>query len=36
VVAAINGASIVRVHDVKETVRALRIADAIKRGRVAC
>ncbi len=29
VVAASRGASIVRVHDVKETVRALRIADAI-------
>lgn len=29
VIAAINGASIVRVHDVEATVRALKIADAI-------
>ena len=27
-----NGANIVRVHDVRETVRVARIADAIKRG----
>lgn len=30
VIAAMNGASIVRVHDVKECKRALQIADAIK------
>jgi dihydropteroate synthase len=30
VVAAMNGASIVRVHDVKETVQAMKIVDAIK------
>lgn len=29
VVASLNGASIVRVHDVKETVQALRVAEAI-------
>ena len=31
VLAAASGASIVRVHDVKETNRALKIADAVKR-----
>jgi len=30
--AALNGADILRVHDVRETVRALRIVDAIRRG----
>jgi dihydropteroate synthase len=30
--AVLNGADIVRVHDVKETVRAVKVADAIKRG----
>ena len=30
--AALNGAHIVRVHDVAETVRAMRIVDAIKAG----
>jgi len=29
--AAMNGANIVRVHDVKEAVRAIKIADAVKR-----
>ncbi len=33
-IAVMNGANIVRAHDVKETVRAVRVADAIKRGRV--
>ncbi len=32
VLAAAHGADIVRVHDVSETVRALRVADAIVRG----
>jgi dihydropteroate synthase len=32
VVAALNGANILRVHDVAETSRALRIADAIRFG----
>ncbi len=36
VVAAINGANIVRVHDVKEALRALRIADAIMRSSADC
>jgi len=31
--AVIMGASIVRVHDVSETVEAVRIADAIRDGR---
>ncbi len=31
VLAAVNGANILRVHDVKEAVRALRVADAITR-----
>jgi dihydropteroate synthase len=31
-VAAMNGASIVRVHDVRETVRMLRVVDAVHRG----
>jgi len=31
VISVLNGAAIVRVHDVKETVQALRIVDAIKR-----
>jgi dihydropteroate synthase len=32
VLAAANGADILRVHDVAETVRALRVADAVIRG----
>ncbi len=32
ILAAASGADIVRVHDVGETVRALRVADAISRG----
>lgn len=32
VAAALAGANILRVHDVKETVRALRVADAIRLG----
>ena len=28
----LNGASVVRVHDVKETARAVRVIDAIKKG----
>ncbi|HOB39028.1 MAG TPA: dihydropteroate synthase [Methanomassiliicoccaceae archaeon] len=32
VMAAVNGASIVRVHDVDATVQALRVADALLRG----
>lgn len=32
VLAAANGVHVVRVHDVKETVRALRVADAIRFG----
>jgi dihydropteroate synthase len=32
VLAAANGADVVRVHDVGETVLALRVADAIVRG----
>jgi dihydropteroate synthase len=32
ILAAASGADIVRVHDVKATVRALRVADAITRG----
>jgi dihydropteroate synthase len=34
VAAALNGANIVRVHDVSETYRALRVADAIRLGRL--
>jgi dihydropteroate synthase len=34
VAAALSGANILRVHDVGETVRALRVADAIGRGRL--
>ena len=30
--AAMNGASVVRVHDVKETVQALRVVDALEKG----
>ncbi|HZY70171.1 MAG TPA: dihydropteroate synthase [Thermoplasmata archaeon] len=33
VVAALSGAAVVRVHDVAPTVRALAVADAIRRGR---
>ena len=33
VAAAFSGANIVRVHDVRETVRALRVTDAIRLGR---
>lgn len=33
VAAALSGANIMRVHDVRETVRALRVADAIRLGR---
>ncbi len=33
-IAIMNGANIVRVHDVKEAVRAARVADAIKYGRL--
>ena len=33
VAAALSGANIMRVHDVSETVRALRVADAIRLGR---
>lgn len=32
VIAIMNGANILRVHDVKEAARAARVADAIKRG----
>jgi dihydropteroate synthase len=32
VAAVLAGANIVRVHDVKETVRAIRVADAIRYG----
>jgi len=31
-VAILNGANLVRVHDVKESVRVARLVDAIKRG----
>jgi dihydropteroate synthase len=34
VAAALSGANILRVHDVSETVRALRVADAIRLGRM--
>jgi dihydropteroate synthase len=34
VMAALRGANIVRVHDVSETVRALRVTDAIQLGRL--
>jgi dihydropteroate synthase len=34
VAAALSGANIVRVHDVSETYRALRVADAIRFGRL--
>ena len=34
VAAALSGANIVRVHDVSETYRALRVADAIRLGRL--
>jgi dihydropteroate synthase len=30
----LSGANILRVHDVSETVRALRVADAIRLGRL--
>lgn len=33
VVAALSGAAVVRVHDVAPTVRALAVADAVRRGR---
>ena len=32
VAAVLNGAQIVRVHDVKQTVEAVRVADALRRG----
>lgn len=32
--AVMNGADLVRVHDVRETVDAVRVADAVRRGRV--
>ena len=32
---ATNGASVVRVHDVKETVQALKVVDALAKGGVA-
>ena len=32
---AMNGASVVRVHDVKETVQALKVVDALAKGDVA-
>jgi dihydropteroate synthase len=32
VAAILNGANILRVHDVRETVRAARVADAIRYG----
>lgn len=35
-IAVMNGADIVRVHDVKEMAKVVRVADAIKRGRTAC
>ncbi|MBC8412170.1 MAG: dihydropteroate synthase [Nitrospira sp.] len=31
-IGAVNGAGIIRVHDVKEMVRAVRVADAVRRG----
>jgi dihydropteroate synthase len=34
VFSVLNGANIVRVHDVKETVRAVRMADALKKAAV--
>ena len=34
VAAALSGANLLRVHDVSETVRALRVADAIRLGRL--
>ena len=34
VASALSGANILRVHDVSETVRALRVADAIRLGRL--
>jgi dihydropteroate synthase len=34
VAAALSGANIIRVHDVSETRRALRVADAIRSGRL--
>jgi dihydropteroate synthase len=34
VAAALSGANILRVHDVSETVRAVRVADAIRLGRL--
>ena len=30
--AVVKGAHVVRVHDVRETVRAMRVADALARG----
>jgi dihydropteroate synthase len=33
-IAIMNGANIIRVHDVKEMVKAAKVADAIKRGKV--
>ncbi len=33
-VAAMNGAHVIRVHDVKEAVETVKVVDAIKRGRV--
>ena len=32
---AMNGASVVRVHDVKETVQALKVVNALAKGVVA-
>jgi dihydropteroate synthase len=32
-VAGVNGAHIVRVHDVKKAVETVKVVDAIKRGR---
>jgi len=33
-VSIINGANIVRVHDVKETVKVVKVVDAIRFGRI--
>jgi dihydropteroate synthase len=33
-ISVMNGASIVRVHDVKEMTKVVKVADAIKRGRI--
>ncbi len=34
-ISVINGANIVRVHDVKEMAKVVKVADAIKRGKIA-